>query len=83
MMFNKAIERFKIPPWKNPEDMDDDVREESEKIQMMTDDELRKGNLVLKGISKYYGTHLAVNQLNLRVNEKECFGLLGELNFVF
>lgn len=83
MMFQKAFEKYKVPSWKNPEELDEDVREESERIMSMDASELKKGNLVLKGLSKYYGNSLVVNQLNLKVNNNECFGLLGKLLSIF
>jgi hypothetical protein len=78
MMLQKAFERFRTPAWKNPEDLDEDVRDESQRIMSMNDEELKNGNLALKGLSKFYGNNLVVNQLNLKVNNSECFGLLGK-----
>ena len=33
--------------------------------------------LELKNVSKYYGNHLAVDNLSFTVNDGEIFGLLG------
>ncbi|XP_053951058.1 phospholipid-transporting ATPase ABCA3 [Anastrepha ludens] len=68
---------FKPPP--PPEDgyFDDDVDNEKNRILKMTNDQLANQNLVLNGVTKYYGKFLAVNQVSLCVKENECFGLLG------
>lgn len=82
--FNKIMGSFKSPPknpYKNPEEMDEDVRAESDRVILMSDNELKHGNLVLKNLTKYYGRKIAVNQLNLGVNHGECFGLLGGFLF--
>lgn len=59
------------------ERMDPDVKQEMERIRNMSADEIAQGNLVLNGLTKYYGSQLAVNQLHLAVGASECFGLLG------
>lgn len=64
-----------LPP--QDDDMDSDVKGETERIKNMDWGEIASGNLVLKGLSKFYGNHLAVNQLYLSVDASECFGLLG------
>lgn len=58
-------------------DTDADVLNEYDRIKRMSDVEISNGNLVLKGLTKYYGSQLAVNQLYLAVDNAECFGLLG------
>ena len=58
-------------------EVDSDVKRETERIQNMSESEIENGNLVLRGLSKFYGTNLAVNQLHLAVDGAECFGLLG------
>uniref|UniRef100_W8AEW5 ATP-binding cassette sub-family A member 3 n=1 Tax=Ceratitis capitata TaxID=7213 RepID=W8AEW5_CERCA len=69
---------FKPPP-PPPEDsyFDDDVANEKERILKMSSDQIANQNLVLNGVTKYYGKFLAVNQVSLCVKEHECFGLLG------
>ena len=37
----------------------------------------RNNMLELKNVSKYYGNHLAVDNLSFTVNDGEIFGLLG------
>lgn len=76
-IIKRCIERFRTVPWKDPTTLDEDVRAESEKVMQMIDEELRFGNLTMQSLTKFYGSHLAVNQLNLRVGAGECFGLLG------
>ena len=67
--------RRNLPPLSR--ETDADVLDEYERIKRMSDSEIASGNLVLKGLTKYYGNHLAVNQLHLAVGAAECFGLLG------
>lgn len=54
--------RSRALPIQNP-NMDVDVREEIDKVKSMTHAQIKESNLVLKGITKYYGKLLAVNQL--------------------
>jgi ATP-binding cassette, subfamily A (ABC1), member 3 len=80
MMFDWFIYKLctrsrKLPPQSS--DIDDDVQEEVERIENMSEDEMEDKNLVLKGLTKFYGKFLAVNQLYLAVGRSECFGLLG------
>ncbi|XP_035791057.1 ATP-binding cassette sub-family A member 3-like [Anopheles albimanus] len=58
-------------------EVDSDVRKEKERIGTMAEEERYRTNLVVQGMSKYYGRFLAVNQLSLGINSNECFGLLG------
>ena len=64
------------------ENLDSDVNAEIQKVKEMSMDEIKNSNLVLKGVSKYYGNLLAVNQLFLDVESCECFGLLGSKLFL-
>lgn len=80
MLFEWVFYKFrsltqKLPPLH--EGADFDVSEEAARIENMTAAEIKAGNLVLKGLTKFYGNHLAVNQLHLAVGASECFGLLG------
>jgi ATP-binding cassette subfamily A (ABC1) protein 3 len=59
------------------ENLDNDVNAEIQKVKEMTNEQIGESNLVLKGLTKYYGNFLAVNQLYLDVEESACFGLLG------
>jgi ATP-binding cassette, subfamily A (ABC1), member 3 len=49
--------------------MDDDVQREKEKISKMEHREIENKNLVLKDMTKYYGSFLAVNQISLSVDQ--------------
>jgi ATP-binding cassette, subfamily A (ABC1), member 3 len=49
--------------------MDDDVQKEKEKINKMELSDLKGKNLVLKDMTKYYGSFLAVNQISLTVDQ--------------
>jgi len=57
--------------------VDNDVEDEIKRIKELSNIEMKKANLALQGLSKFYGNNLAVNQLYLGVNTSECFGLLG------
>ncbi|KAK5642701.1 hypothetical protein RI129_008868 [Pyrocoelia pectoralis] len=73
-----ALQRKKVRP--DPplvENEDNDVIREKEKIQNMSINDIKKYNLVLQNVTKYYKNFLAVNKICLAVNRYECFGLLG------
>jgi ATP-binding cassette, subfamily A (ABC1), member 3 len=57
--------------------MDQDVKDEIDKVKSMSPAQIRGSKLVLQGLTKYYGDFLAVNQLYLDVEQRDCFGLLG------
>lgn len=80
LLFDWFIYKFMTMRRKLPalnQTADADVQTETDRIKNMTNDEINNGNLVLNGLTKYYGNHLAVNQLHLAVGGAECFGLLG------
>lgn len=80
MLFDLFIYKFLTMKRKLPligQGMDSDVMIETERIRKMSPTDIGNGNLVLNGLTKYYGSHLAVNQLHLAVGGAECFGLLG------
>jgi ATP-binding cassette subfamily A (ABC1) protein 3 len=56
---------------------DDDVIAEIDRVRNKSATEIIDSNLVLRGLTKLYGKHLAVNQLHVGVEPAECFGLLG------
>ncbi|XP_053686915.1 phospholipid-transporting ATPase ABCA3-like [Sabethes cyaneus] len=60
-----------------PSEEDSDVLAEKKRVQMMPLSELRNHNLVMKDLTKYYKSLLAVNKLSVAVDQAECFGLLG------
>lgn len=75
--FNRLINRTpRILPLQNP-NMDKDVKDEIDRVNSIQTAQLNDSNLVLKGITKYYGNFLAVNQLYIDVEQRDCFGLLG------
>lgn len=47
--------------------IDDDVKEEKEKVDTMSSQDLQVNNLVLQNLSKFYGKFLAVNQISVAV----------------
>ncbi|XP_055537148.1 phospholipid-transporting ATPase ABCA3-like isoform X2 [Wyeomyia smithii] len=65
------------PPIDDPNDIDDDVRAEKDRVSRMTAEQISSKNLVMHDLTKYYKRLLAVNQLNVSVENTECFGLLG------
>lgn len=73
----KYLRLSKKLPALGQQEMDPDVKEEVERIRNMSNSDIDNGNLVLSGLTKFYGNHLAVNQLHLAVGRSECFGLLG------
>lgn len=81
MLFEWFIYKFLTLKRKLPTtvymDIDSDVKKETDRIKNMSASEITNGNLVLNGLTKFYGSHLAVNQLHLAVGGAECFGLLG------
>lgn len=67
-LWHQISRRFErsIPPL-DYSNMDDDVREEKQKVDAMTPNDLELNNLVIKNLSKVYRQFLAVNQLSLAV----------------
>lgn len=55
------------PPETEDSTMDSDVMMEKTRINLMAMEEIKATNLVTKSMTKYYGKHLAVNQLSLAV----------------
>ncbi|KAK4877002.1 hypothetical protein RN001_009508 [Aquatica leii] len=63
---------------KNDDTEDDDVsKERSAVMYNVSVGNQKKYNLVLHNVSKNYNKLVAVNNVSLGVNKKECFGLLG------
>jgi hypothetical protein len=57
--------------------LDSDVRDEIEKVKAMTPKDIAEHNLVLRNLTKYFGNLLAVDRVNLAMDQATCFGLLG------
>ena len=58
---------------------DDDVVAEREKVQIATENHKEGENQVLiSGLTKYFLTRKAVNDVYLAIPKGECFGLLGK-----
>ncbi|XP_001662813.2 ATP-binding cassette sub-family A member 3 [Aedes aegypti] len=65
-------------PWAPaPVDEDSDVAAEKKRVQAMTHVERNQYSLVMKDLTKYYKSFLAVNNLSVAIDRSECFGLLG------
>lgn len=79
MLLYKGMHLYKGPPIPESEDgfVDEDVRNEKNRILSMEPEEIVSNNLVLRQMTKFYKKFLAVNQLCVGVNKNECFGLLG------
>lgn len=73
----KFSNQFRQMPSESTGMMDDDVKNEKDKIKQLTSSQLLNENLVLQGVCKFYKSNLAVNQLHLGIENAECFGLLG------
>ncbi|XP_053608124.1 phospholipid-transporting ATPase ABCA1-like [Plodia interpunctella] len=73
-LIQKVFTRTRQPPMLDESTLDRDVLEEARSVRRADDN---SHNLVARDISKYYGKHLAVNQVSFSVGDSECFGLLG------
>ncbi|XP_055535487.1 ATP-binding cassette sub-family A member 2-like [Wyeomyia smithii] len=56
---------------------DTDVLEEKLRVSRMSRDEISQHSVVVKNLSKRYGSNVAVKRLSVAVDAGECFGLLG------
>lgn len=57
---------------------DEDVLAEKEKVQMNS--ELMQSGahqVIISGLTKYFSSHKAVDDIHLAIPKGECFGLLG------
>lgn len=75
-VYYKFLNRPRMLPLLS-QNLDEDVNAEIQKVKEMSQEQIKNSNLVLNGLTKYYGNFLAVNQLYLDVESCECFGLLG------
>ncbi|XP_062564160.1 phospholipid-transporting ATPase ABCA3-like [Armigeres subalbatus] len=79
-LFNKVFKNStagKSPPALDLAEVDTDVMLEKERVSQMTMSEIGATNLVLRDVSKYYKSFLAVNQISVSIEHSQCFGLLG------
>ncbi|CAG5059697.1 unnamed protein product, partial [Parnassius apollo] len=76
-ILQKFINREKKPPVVDENTLDDDVADEARHVNAVTGSAIARHGLVAKNLSKYYGKHLAVDQVSFSVSDGECFGLLG------
>ncbi|XP_062542045.1 phospholipid-transporting ATPase ABCA3-like [Armigeres subalbatus] len=72
-----VVYKRKLPLSPAAVDEDSDVCTEKARLQAMTPTERNQYNLVIKGLTKYYGSYQAVNNLSVAIDRSECFGLLG------
>ncbi|XP_044269819.1 phospholipid-transporting ATPase ABCA3-like [Tribolium madens] len=74
----KCFRDYGIRTFLNLSHEDQDVLEEKNKIRSTPESKLLKEyTLLLKDLTKYYKSFLAVNGLCLGIKQYECFGLLG------
>ncbi|KAL9704634.1 hypothetical protein quinque_008152 [Culex quinquefasciatus] len=72
-----SLMRKRSPPVLNPALIDSDVLAEKERIRVMSMGEISATSLVLRDVTKFYKSFLAVNQMSVSVEHSQCFGLLG------
>ncbi|KAG6447126.1 ATP-binding cassette sub-family A member 2 [Manduca sexta] len=76
-IFYKVFRFKKTPPPIDETQLDKDVADEARHVHRINNSSLADHGLVAKNLSKYYGAHLAVDQVSFSVSDSECFGLLG------
>ncbi|XP_063533945.1 phospholipid-transporting ATPase ABCA3-like [Cydia strobilella] len=76
-VYHKIFNWTKTPPPLDESSIDPDVLAEMKHVEQISKSNLAQQSLVAKGLSKYYGKHLAVNQVSFTVADGEVFGLLG------
>ncbi|XP_047994969.1 phospholipid-transporting ATPase ABCA3-like [Leguminivora glycinivorella] len=76
-VYHKIFNWTKTPPPLDESSIDPDVVAEMKHVEQISKANLAQQSLVAKGLSKYYGKHLAVNQVSFTVADGEVFGLLG------
>ncbi|XP_059047165.1 phospholipid-transporting ATPase ABCA1-like [Achroia grisella] len=76
-LFQKVFTFTKKAPPIDVNTLDNDVVDEARHVEQVKGSDLGRHSLVASGLTKYYGKHLAVNQVSFTVSESECFGLLG------
>jgi len=57
---------------------DEDVVAEKALISREAESLSRENPVVIRGLTKYFGNHRAVDDIHLSIPRGECFGLLGE-----
>ena len=61
---------------------DDDVTSERQRIEINSSLATAQQNqVVISGLTKYFGEKTAVDDMYVAIPNGECFGLLGELDF--
>ncbi|XP_035432453.1 phospholipid-transporting ATPase ABCA1 [Spodoptera frugiperda] len=76
-VFQKLCTIKKTPPPLDESILDEDVQKEAQRARNVLPSQRYEHALIANDLSKYYGKHLAVNQISFGVNDGECFGLLG------
>ncbi|XP_052759277.1 phospholipid-transporting ATPase ABCA3-like [Galleria mellonella] len=76
-LLQKIFTFTKRAPPINMSTLDDDVADEVRHVKHVKGTDIGTHSLVASELTKYYGKHLAVNQVSFTVSESECFGLLG------
>ncbi|XP_055623836.1 phospholipid-transporting ATPase ABCA3-like [Toxorhynchites rutilus septentrionalis] len=80
-LLRRLFEKFsklRKQPWSSPStEEDSDIVAERTRVQKMPQTEINDYNLVMRDLTKYYKSLLAVNKLSVAIDRSECFGLLG------
>nr|QBP34375.1 ATP-binding cassette sub-family A2 [Trichoplusia ni] len=76
-LFQKVFTFRKTPPPVDEGSLDEDVALEAEHARHTPPADRANHALLATDLAKYYGKHLAVDQVSFSVNDGECFGLLG------
>lgn len=64
-----SVFKRKLPSRSEDNMLDDDVLAEKHRLEAMTMDEIKTHNLLMKQVSKFYGSFLAVNQTSFAIKE--------------
>ncbi|KAJ2946030.1 hypothetical protein O0L34_g4949 [Tuta absoluta] len=76
-LVQKVFNREKKAPPLEEDKLDADVLDEAKHALSVGKGEGQGVSLTAQGLTKYYGKHLAVDQVSFTVGDTECFGLLG------
>lgn len=65
----RGLFQKKLPSQSENGFIDEDVHNEKIRVTVMSPTDIEINNLVLKGVSKYYGKFLAVNQISIGIQQ--------------
>lgn len=64
-----SLFKRKLPHESEDNLLDDDVLVEKQRLNAMSMDEITSHNLVMRQVSKFYGSFLAVNQISVAIKQ--------------